>query len=251
MDEIPISKIDSSHRYRKCIDGLDELCRSIEEVGLLHPVVLTKSHKLIAGTRRLAAFKQLGRTKIPAMIVSNLDDSALQLKAERDENNCRVDLTLIEAVALGKALEELERPKAKERQKEHGKTAPGKGKNTSENFTEVSGTTREKVGEAIGMSGPTYQRAKAVVAAAEDDPDTFGPIAEEMDRSGKVLPAFNQVQEIKKGKRPVPATNGHGRKPVGVLRANEAIDCLMRIPKNDAHRKRGFQIVTDWIKHNK
>jgi hypothetical protein len=35
---------------------------------------------------------------------------------------------------------------------------------------------------------------------------------------------------------------------VGVLRANEAIDVLKRIPKNDALRKRGFQIVTDWIK---
>jgi hypothetical protein len=57
--------------------------------------------------------------------------------------------------------------------------------------------------------------------------------------------------EIKKGKRPVPkSASVNGKRPVGVLRANEAIDCLMRIPKNDAHRKRGFQIVTDWIKHN-
>lgn len=37
---------------------------------------------------------------------------------------------------------------------------------------------------------------------------------------------------------------------VGVDRANEAINCLIRIPKNDALRKRGFQIVTDWISHN-
>jgi hypothetical protein len=37
---------------------------------------------------------------------------------------------------------------------------------------------------------------------------------------------------------------------VGVFRANEAVDCLKRIPKNDRLRKRGFQIVTDWIKHN-
>jgi ParB-like chromosome segregation protein Spo0J len=37
---------------------------------------------------------------------------------------------------------------------------------------------------------------------------------------------------------------------VGVVRANEAVDCLRRIPKNDRLRKRGFQIVTDWIKHN-
>lgn len=37
----------------------------------------------------------------------------------------------------------------------------------------------------------------------------------------------------------------------GVDRGNEAIDVLKRIPKKDALRKRGFQIVADWIKHNK
>jgi hypothetical protein len=38
---------------------------------------------------------------------------------------------------------------------------------------------------------------------------------------------------------------------VGVLRANEAIDRLKQIPRNDRLRKRGFQVVTDWIRHNK
>jgi hypothetical protein len=41
------------------------------------------------------------------------------------------------------------------------------------------------------------------------------------------------------------------RRGKGVILANEAINCLTRIPKNDALRKRGFQIVTDWIKANK
>jgi hypothetical protein len=37
---------------------------------------------------------------------------------------------------------------------------------------------------------------------------------------------------------------------VGVARANEALNCLTRIPKDDALRRRGFQIVADWIRHN-
>jgi len=41
-----------------------------------------------------------------------------------------------------------------------------------------------------------------------------------------------------------------GIKSVGVLRANEALNCLIRIPKDDALRQRGFQIVSDWIKSN-
>lgn len=38
---------------------------------------------------------------------------------------------------------------------------------------------------------------------------------------------------------------------VGVERAHEAIACLKRIPAGDALRKRAFEIVIDWIKHNK
>lgn len=49
-----------------------------------------------------------------------------------------------------------------------------------------------------------------------------------------------------------PANDGEIKvRGVGVFRANEAINSLSRIPKNDALRKRGFQIVTDWIRHNR
>jgi hypothetical protein len=37
----------------------------------------------------------------------------------------------------------------------------------------------------------------------------------------------------------------------GIILAHEAINCLQRIPKNDALRSRGFQLVEDWIKRNK
>ncbi len=43
---------------------------------------------------------------------------------------------------------------------------------------------------------------------------------------------------------------GHKIRGVGTIRGHEAVDCLKRIPKNDALRKRGFQIVTDWIESN-
>lgn len=67
-------------------------------------------------------------------------------------------------VALGLALEKLERPKAKERQA-HGQTAPGK--NAPANLAEASkGEVREKVAAHIGMKRSTYEKAKAVVVAA-------------------------------------------------------------------------------------
>jgi len=36
----------------------------------------------------------------------------------------------------------------------------------------------------------------------------------------------------------------------GIFCAHEAINCLKRIQKDDAFRKRGYQIVTDWIRYN-
>ena len=44
------------------------------------------------------------------------------------------------------------------------------------------------------MSGRNYDKAKTVVAAAEADPGRFGPVVEQMDATGKVDPAFQQVK---------------------------------------------------------
>ncbi len=194
MFDLAIDRIVVGNRQRKNIGDLTGLCSSIETVGLLHPVVLDANHKLIAGARRLAAFKKLGRTKIPSVIANNLEDARLHLIAERDENICRLDFSPFEAVAMGRALEELERPKAKERMKQKPGGKQGE-KVCSGNFPEEKSETREKVGAAIGMSGPTYQRAKAVVAAAEKEPDKFGAIAEEMERTGKVHPAYDKLKQ--------------------------------------------------------
>jgi hypothetical protein len=175
------------------------------------------------------------------------------LIAERDENTCRMPFTPSEAVALGRQLEEFERPKAQAR-KTAGKNQHSEPKrNLRQASNDRSGKTNAIVGEAVGMSERTYEKAKAVAAAAEEEPEVFGPIAEEMDRTGKVSPAYDKIVEIKGEKRPVseepkPAPS---KKSVAVARANDAIDCLMRIPANDPERKRGLQIVTDWIKHNK
>jgi hypothetical protein len=51
---------------------------------------------------------------------------------------------------------------------------------------------------------------------------------------------------------PDPDTDPEARKirRKGVALAQSAIKCLARIPKNDALRKRGFEIVRDWIDRN-
>jgi ParB family chromosome partitioning protein len=101
-------------------------------------------------------------------VVETLTEALAALKAEAAENTCRKDLSPTEAVAIGTELEKLEGPKAKERQAtstggNERKPKPGSGK-----LPEAGkGRTRDKVAAAVGMSGRTYEKAKAVVEAAE------------------------------------------------------------------------------------
>lgn len=75
---------------------LAELAASIAAVGLLHPVVVTEDHQLVAGERRLAALAELGWSQVPVTVV-NLDTASDVLRADLDENTCRKPLTGYEA----------------------------------------------------------------------------------------------------------------------------------------------------------
>ena len=55
---LPIDQIEVGFRYRKDLGDLRVLADSIAEIGLLHPVVVTPSGRLIAGQRRLQACRQ-------------------------------------------------------------------------------------------------------------------------------------------------------------------------------------------------
>lgn len=185
--ELPIDSIIVGDRHRKDLGDVAGLARSIAEVGLLHPVVVTGNGTLVAGERRLAACRLLGWDNIPARTADSLATALDLLKAERDENTERKDFAATEAVAVGVRLEELERPKAEERERAGvpcGNLPQG----------EV-GKTRDKVGAAVGMSGRTYEKAKAVVQAAAEDPD-LAPLVERMDRTGKVDGAYREVKRV-------------------------------------------------------
>ena len=70
---IPIDSIKIGSRFRKDLGDISSLAEDIEEIGLLHQIVIYQNCELICGLRRIEAFKVLGRSEIPAHIV-NLDD---------------------------------------------------------------------------------------------------------------------------------------------------------------------------------
>ena len=118
MKLIPTKSIRVEDRFRKNLGDLTPLIDSIRALGLLHPVLVNAKCRLIAGERRLEACKRLGWKTIPARIV-NLEE----LRAEHDENMVRQDFLPSEAVSIKRALETVEREKARERMSEGGKSS--------------------------------------------------------------------------------------------------------------------------------
>lgn len=199
MTQLPISSILLGDRVRKDMGDLQSLADSIKAHGLLHPVVVKKDKTLVAGHRRVEAARLLGWKEIPVTVV----DVADLLSAERDENTVRKDFTPTEAVAIGRLIEEQERPLALARM--HAGRPP----KSSVNFTEVNRGGKhpqvtDVVGPAVGMSGPTYARAKAVVVAAEQNPSKFGDLPAHMDETS-VLRAHTEMQRRKTGNGRNPA----------------------------------------------
>jgi len=188
-----ISEVVVKNRARQDMGDLQALADSIAEVGLLHPVVVNTRRELVAGERRLRACQDiLGWEKIPATMAANLDEVVKAEQAEEEENTCRKQLLPTEAVARGRQVEPIVEEEAKERQ-------GGPGRDRSDKLPEQSTErTRDKVGAIVGMSGSTYRKAEAVVEAAEEDPETFGGLVEQMDKTGKVDGAHKKLKRKRK-----------------------------------------------------
>jgi len=130
IDEITIPE------GRRELRGVDELAKSISEIGLLNPIVVTKGRRLIAGAHRLEACRRLGWRYIPAAVVE-YDELHAEL-AEIDENLVRNELSVLErseAYARRKEIYEALHPEARSVTERGG---PGRGKKTSETISPVS-----------------------------------------------------------------------------------------------------------------
>lgn len=92
---IQIDKIKVNPGRREALpEHIEELAKSIAEVGLLNPITVDREYNLIAGLHRLEAAKRLGWTEIECT-VSNLEGLQAEL-AEIDENFVRCELTAVE-----------------------------------------------------------------------------------------------------------------------------------------------------------
>lgn len=197
---VGVDDVRANGRYRKDLGDLTSLVASIEDIGLLHPIVVVpdgEKFRLIAGQRRLAAYRQLKRRVIPARIARNVGDLTKELRAQCDENTCRLDFTPSELVEAGLAIENLVKP-LKVANHRDGSAAGGRKPKNGKPLEKAGGNSpslasRQSRGAdvaaaAVGVDRRTYEKAKAV--AAYGDPD----LMEQMDRTRKIDPAYREVK---------------------------------------------------------
>jgi ParB family chromosome partitioning protein len=68
---MPVTAIRVGKRFRKDLGDIDALAASIEDIGLISPIAVTPDGKLLAGGRRLAAYKKLGLDRIPVRVMED------------------------------------------------------------------------------------------------------------------------------------------------------------------------------------
>ncbi|RXQ96582.1 ParB/RepB/Spo0J family partition protein [Ancylomarina salipaludis] len=111
-NEIELSKIEVNPfqpRTQFDEEALNELAKSIKEIGIVQPITVRKlnsnSFQLIAGERRFRASKIAGLTKIPAYVRLAEDDKMLEMALV--ENIQREDLDSIEvAISYQRLIDE-------------------------------------------------------------------------------------------------------------------------------------------------
>jgi ParB/RepB/Spo0J family partition protein len=198
---VPISEIRIGERHRRDLGDITGLAASIDEVGLLHPVVIRGDGTLIAGERRLRACQSLGWVQIPVTAV----DLADIVRGELHENAARKDFLPSEIDAIRRALEPQEKAAAKERQ--------GARNDIRESFPDVGEQrVRDKIGAFAGVSGRTVEKIAAVIDAAAADP-IFRPLVEKMDETGRVNGIYQQLKMARQAasiRNEAPPLPGHG-----------------------------------------
>ena len=104
VDDIKVKK-----RVRRDMGDVKILAESMKKYGLLSPIVVNKSHELIAGRRRLEAARTLGWQTVSVAVVDREEDTE-KLEMEIEENTTRKDFTTDELADGYISLDKLRNP---------------------------------------------------------------------------------------------------------------------------------------------
>jgi len=186
-----ISNIRVGNRFRRDLGNVDDLVESIKNNGLIHPVTITKDGLLIAGIRRIEAFKKLG---IEDIQVHGIDIPIIE-NGEIDENLVRKDFTVEEKVDI-KRYRELIEPSF---QGQRNDLLQLRGKFPKSDTNQ----RRERIAKSTGVSYKTLSKLEEIVDAARQKPKQFGQLPKKIDsgqmsvsKASMLIQRENKKQEL-------------------------------------------------------
>ena len=184
--KLNIDAIEIQDRYRRDFGDIEDLAKSIDELGLLHPAIVDSNLRLIDGERRIRAHQLLGRDTIDVRII----DVPSLLRAEHDANAFAKAWTVSERVAIAKAIEDEVRERAERRMLAGVRNEGDPVGNCPQG---EQGKSRDEIAERSGFtSATTYERARKAVTQGTPE------LVEAMDRGEVAVSTAAIVAELPK-----------------------------------------------------
>jgi ParB/RepB/Spo0J family partition protein len=167
MKKVNINKIIIPQNRKRQLnpEKVKELKESIQEIGLLQPIIISSQNVLIAGLHRLEACKALGWNEIDC-IIKDLGELDAEL-AEIDENLIRVELTVLERAELLKRRKEIYEAKYPETKASIGKELVNKRWHTTEKISVVS--FAEDTAQKLGVTDRTIRHEIQIAKNIDDE----------------------------------------------------------------------------------
>lgn len=157
--------------YGDATDVGDDFIESVDNHGILVPLVISKEDVIVSGHRRFSAAQELGFEWVP-VVVRQFDDEFAIREAIVEYNRQR-DKTYSQRMREADELEAVERERAKRRQ---GNRTDLRDNCPTSSPSSEYGRTRDKMAELVGASsGRTYSRERKVWKAAK----TGDPVAKQ------------------------------------------------------------------------
>lgn len=157
VDQIIINR---DKRQRRELTGIKELGWSLNTIGQINPITITREGELIAGERRLTAAKEIGWDRINVQFIEDLDP-ALRHLIELEENVRRIDLSWQDQC---RAIDEYHRlRKADDPEWTQTKTASALGVSVSEVTNKLSIAAELEKGNTRIIEAPKFSVARGIV----------------------------------------------------------------------------------------
>lgn len=194
--QVEISSIEVGDRRRKDYGDITGLAESIDKYGLLHPVVIDDTGKLVAGGRRLMACLKLGWKKIDVRKLGELTPLELR-EIELEKNRQRKDLTpsertklMVEQAEASEAIVKEQRKQAKSNSG-HKVSQNGRGRPKADN-------SEKEAAERMGVPRATVRKAKQHKTAFDRYPFLDRPHWNQ----SNAIEAFTQIEDMPAADRP-------------------------------------------------